>query len=264
MMRTTARQAFWHAIIANRHPGRFRLGVDGEQRPVYMSPNDRARGLYIIGHPGQGKTTLIQNLILQDMGSGNGLIFLTSEEETFIERVLPFIPQERYSDVVYINPRDTERPIAFNPLHVTEEESFEQKRSQTTTILRRLFAEASAAPAPRTDVILSHAISTLMQIPASTLDDIEKLTNPYDAGFRQWAAGQVRDERDREFWINPSMYPRFPKDSHLPLMVRLSPLLRSRSVRAILCTPRHSFSLRSAMDSGKLVLVNLAAGILGA
>jgi hypothetical protein len=263
-MRRTPKQAFWDAIIAHTYPERFRLGVDSAHEPVYMSPKDRARGLYIIGHPGQGKTTLVQNLILQDMAAGNGLIFLTSEEETFTERLLPFIPRERLADVVYINPRDTERPVAFNPLHVNADENFEHKRSQTITILRRLFAETSATPAPRIDMILSHAVSTLMQIPGSTLEDIPKLVDPYDLKYRQWAVERIRDQRDREFWTNASMYPRFPKDSHLPLLVRLNPLLRSSSVRAILCTPGHSFSLRAAMDSGKLVLVNLADGILGA
>ncbi|MFM7232838.1 MAG: hypothetical protein ACKO3S_12770 [bacterium] len=229
-----------------------------------MTPQDRARGLYIIGHPGQGKTTLVQNMIIQDMNEGNGLIFLTSEEETFTERILPFVPDHRIADVVYINPRDTQRPVVFNPLHVNSDESFEQKRSQTITILRRLFAEASATPAPRTEMILSHAVSTLMQIPGSTLEDIPKLVNPYDATFRKWAVERIRDERDRAFWTEPSMYARFPKDSHLPLFVRLNPLLRTSSVRAILNTPGHSFNLRTAMDSGKIVLVNLADGILGA
>lgn len=263
-MRRTPQQAFWDAIISHSSPGQFRLGIDASHRPVFMREEERARGLYIIGHPGQGKTTLIQNMILQDMEEGNGLIFLTSEEETFTERLLPFIPRHRLADVVYINPRDTSRPVSFNPLHVNRDENFEQKRSQTITILKRLFAEASSNPAPRTEVILSHAVSTLMQIPNSTLEDIPKLVNPYDPSFRKWAVEQIRDERDRTFWTDPSQYARFPKDSHLPLFVRLGPLLDTSSVRSILCTPGHSFNLRQAMDSGKIVLANLADGILGA
>lgn len=263
-MHRSPQQAFWDAILAHTSRGQFRLGVDQAHRPVAMRLQERARGLYIIGHPGQGKTTLIQNLMLQDMAEGNGLIFLTSEEETFTERLLPFVPAHRIKDVVYINPRDTARPVAFNPLHVNPDESFEQKRSQTITILRRLFAEASSSPAPRLDMILSHAVSTLMQIPDRTLEDIPKLINPYDPSFRKWVVERIRDERDRAFWTDPSMYPRFPKDSHLPLLIRLNPLLRSSSVRAILCTPGHSFNVRQAMDSGKIVLANLADGILGA
>jgi hypothetical protein len=258
-------QVFWDAVIAHREGGsRYRLGLDEQHEPVYMSRGDRARGLYIIGHPGQGKTTLVQHLILQDMAAGNGLIFLTTEEETFTERILPFVPESRIRDVVYLNPRDTERPIAFNPLHVNPGESFEQKRSQTTTILRRIFAEASSGPAPRADMILSHAVSTLMQIPGSTLEDVAKLINPYEPSFRHWAVTQIADEGDQAFWSDPSLYARFPKDAHLPLTVRLDPLLHSSSVRALLCTPRHSFNLRQSMDAGKIVLVNLADGILGA
>lgn len=251
---------YWRGL-AGELMGDLALGEAPDGRPVRMSATRRYRGTYIIGQPGTGKTTLIGSLILQDLLAGHGLALITPERETVDDHILPLIPVERWKDVVYINPADTERPVPFNPLHVSKSESLDLKADETMTILQRLFGDQAGTSTPRMDTILRHCIHTLMQIPDSTLLDIEKLLDREDPSFRTWAVSRVPDERDRSFWSKT--YPHYPKDAHHAVTNRLDRFLQPLAIRSLLCSPGPSFDLRRAMDSGKILLFVISDGALG-
>jgi DNA helicase HerA-like ATPase len=48
----------------------------GEDQPVELPPPDRRRHVYLIWQTGTGKTTLLRNLILQDIHEGRGVGFI--------------------------------------------------------------------------------------------------------------------------------------------------------------------------------------------
>ena len=78
----------------------------------------RDRHVYMIGRSGSGKTNLIRSMILQDAYYGRGVGVLAPERELLTDEILPYIPDNRIDDVVYIDPADTSAPIAFNPLYL--------------------------------------------------------------------------------------------------------------------------------------------------
>ena len=80
-----------------------------------IKPDDRRRHVYIIGKTGMGKTTMIENMIVQDIQHGHGVAFVDPHGDS-IEKVLNYIPSSRINDVIYFNPSDLDFPIAFNPL----------------------------------------------------------------------------------------------------------------------------------------------------
>src|SRR5437660_3814990 len=82
---------------------------------VMLDPEERRRHLYIVGQTGTGKSTLLLNLIKQDIAAGEGFALLDPHGD-LAEAVLPHIPRDRTNRFVYINPADIERPIGFNPL----------------------------------------------------------------------------------------------------------------------------------------------------
>jgi Helicase HerA, central domain len=82
---------------------------------VMLASDERRRHLYIIGQTGTGKSTLLLNLIAQDLAAGEGLALLDPHGD-LAEAVLLHVPRDRTNDLVYINPADIERPIGFNPL----------------------------------------------------------------------------------------------------------------------------------------------------
>src|SRR6202051_3369116 len=96
-------------------PQELCLGARISGDPVMLDPEERRRHLYVVGQTGTGKSTLLLNLIAQDLAAGAGLALLDAHGD-LAEAVLMHVPKDRANDLVYINPADAERPIGFNPL----------------------------------------------------------------------------------------------------------------------------------------------------
>jgi hypothetical protein len=266
---------YWEKLAGRRQPSsdpdphRLRLGVEvhttvnveasgtstlSTRRPVCMTPEQRDRGLYIIGLPGKGKTTLIQNAIVQDLAAGHGLAFISPEEETFTEQILPLIPKKRIDDVVYVNPLDTERPVPLNPLHLHPGERVDRNVQDFVTVFRRIAGESTDSAAPRMMYILRHAIRTLIEIPKSNLFDVEDLLDRDNPDFRNWAVQQLADDRLRYFWTK--RYPSLAKESAHSVWPRIEPFLQE-CVGSMLCTRGESLDFYDLMKSGKVLLFSL-------
>ncbi len=87
----------------------------GRERPVAISANDGLRHLHCLGPTGVGKSTLLLNLISQDMAAGRGVVVVEPKGD-LIADVLARIPSERLADVVVLDPSDEQRPVGLNPL----------------------------------------------------------------------------------------------------------------------------------------------------
>src|SRR5436190_14350997 len=91
------------------------IGAHAMGDDVTLDPEERRRHLYVVGQTGTGKSTLLLNLIRQDLIAGEGLALLDPHGD-LAEAALEHVPRARTNDLVYINPADAERPIGFNPL----------------------------------------------------------------------------------------------------------------------------------------------------
>ena len=181
---------------------------------------------------------------------------LAPEQELLTEEILPYIPEKRIDDVVYVNPADP-HPVSFNPFHLDYGEDIEQKFQDTLSIFKRVMGETGA----RMDAILRHTLYALLERPRTTLLDIGKLLDREDPTLRNEIIRTTDDDETQTFFR--STYPSMPKDAHLPIMNRLSPLIRPRVIRNLLCNPNYSFNFRAAMDEGKIMLFNVSDGVLG-
>jgi DNA helicase HerA-like ATPase len=68
--------------------------VSDEEKLVLLAPEDRAQHLYIVGKTGLGKSTLLRNLIIQDLYAGRGVGLLDPHGDLARE-VLDAIPRGR-------------------------------------------------------------------------------------------------------------------------------------------------------------------------
>jgi hypothetical protein len=96
----------WHIVLGNRDD-------QGHNRLFALFPHDRRHHLYIIGKSGTGKTTLLHNLVMQDICMGHGVGVIDPHGD-LARDILDFIPRNRIEDVVYFNPADMEHPIGIN------------------------------------------------------------------------------------------------------------------------------------------------------
>ncbi len=223
--------------------------------PVKLPDQFRDKHLYLVGKSGSGKTNLLRNLIAQDLAAGEGLAVLAPEQEMLTEEILPFIPDHRVKDVIYVNPADPHCP-GFNPLALDAGEDRDLKVDENLTIFKRTMPELGA----RTEELLRQALYALVGRSGATLLDIERLLDRTDSHFREHIINTCGDPALVHFWRDS--YPVFPKDAHLPITNRLSRFLRPQVMRNVLCRGE-SLNFRAAMDEGRVLLFNLSDGLLG-
>src|SRR6185369_3535118 len=78
-----------------------------------IKAKDRLKHVYVIGKTGMGKSTMLENMAIQDIQNGEGISFIDPHGST-AEKLLDFIPENRIKDVVYFAPFDTDFPLGFN------------------------------------------------------------------------------------------------------------------------------------------------------
>src|SRR5215216_3875845 len=87
-----------------------------EDELIGIRQEDRKNHLLVIGKTNSGKTTMLRNLIVQDIISGRGLCFIDPHGDE-AGRLLDTIPPWRLDQVTYIDPAgEREFPISLNPL----------------------------------------------------------------------------------------------------------------------------------------------------
>lgn len=269
---TSPEKRFWKSILAGTKsptsvpaspPGTISLGLAGESnKPVLLDRDLRTQHTYIIGKSGYGKTTLLRNLIAQDLALGHGMAMLAPDDEFFRDHLLPSIPENRIRDVIYVDPADLDHPVPLNPLHLAPTEEIHEKVDETyRAFLRMVDGQSDAASAHRMERILRASLQTLMAIPGRTLMDMPRLLrrNPEGDKFRTWAVEQLSDELLRNFWTED--YPWFDRTAHQAVMNRLDRLL-TPPVRRMLCTPGACLDFREAMDSRKILLFRVTGKAL--
>jgi hypothetical protein len=240
-------------------PGIFlgqRSAQDGGTVDIKLPYSLRDRHVYMIGRSGSGKTNLIRTMVQQDIFFGCGVGVLAPEAELLTDELLPYMPENRIDDVVYVNPADSAHPISFNPLTLGEGESIDEKVDDFVTIFKRAVGDTGF----RMDQILSETLYALIRRPGATLDDVEKFLSRSNPAFRNEVL-RTADEKTRTFF--EETYPGMDKNAANPVLSRISAFTRRESVRNILCQPGKSFSFRRAMDEGKILFFNLSDGILG-
>src|ERR1043166_6385135 len=102
----------------------------------------------------------------------------------------------------------------------------------------------------------------LLEQPEATLADVVRLF--HDKDFRKEAAERLENREVKRFWQTEfEKYGRHRSEAVTPIENKLGSLLVDPFVSRILTIPRSTFSPRDAMDSGKVLLVNIAKGKLG-
>jgi hypothetical protein len=217
--------------------------------------------MYVIGKTGAGKSTLLQTLILQDIHNNEGLTVIDPHGD-LVETVAASIPEHRRADVVYLNVPDPDQPYGYNPLkHVAPE-----RRSLAASGLLEAFHKlwGEKAWGQRLEYILRNAILAMLDQPKADLTDLLRLLR--DDAYRQQIIETVENEPVKEFWAYeyPKYAARYRAEAIAPIESKVGAFLADPVLRRILTQPEKPLHLRKLMDDGKILLVNLANGKLGA
>jgi len=223
--------------------------------------DDRLRHMYVIGKSGTGKSTLFESMISQDIANGAGVGVLDPHGET-IERVLERIPDNRINDVIYFDPSDTDRPIGLNLLQMEDQS---QKNLMASGLFSAIKQHFDYSWGPRLEYLLNYAILTLLDVPGTTLLGVTRLLD--DPNYQKYILHQVKDPVVIRFW--ETEYKEMKGNQKLvteaiaPIQNKVNRFLASTTIRNILGQKDSTIDLWDAMNSGKIVLMNLSKGKIG-
>ncbi len=230
-----------------------------QQRLFGVKRRDRRQHMYIIGKSGTGKSTLINNIVAQDIANGEGLCLVDPHGE-LVEAALKNIPASRMKDVVYFNPADTDFNIGFNILELVDPQYKHLVASGLMGIFTKIWANVWSA---RMEYILNNTVLALLDTPGSTLLGIPKML--VDKEYRAKIVANITDPVVRAFWVSEYELwePKFRNEAIAPIQNKVGQFLSSAVVRNIVGQPKNTIDVFEIMNSGKILLVNLSKGRMG-
>jgi hypothetical protein len=235
----------------------------GQERNIYMSEQDRMRHMYIIGRTGTGKTELLKSMIIQDMRAGKGLCFLEPHGEG-IEQLMELVPPERAEDVIFFDPSDKERPIGFNLLEVSSYDEMYQVASSIINLMYKLFdPHRTGMVGARFEHAVRNAMLTVAVVPGSTFIEVNRVLT--DQKYVQEILPLVKDPIVRRYWTDQiAQTSDFHKSETLDyISSKFGRFVTNKMIRNIIGQSKSSLNFRDAMDTGKIVFLKLAKGLLG-
>jgi type IV secretory pathway TraG/TraD family ATPase VirD4 len=236
----------------------------GKETPIRYKDTDRLRHMYMLGKTGVGKSTMFQNLCLQDIQNQHGVCFIDPHGES-IAWLLERIPQNRIEDVVLFDPSDTEHSFGLNLLEWTDESEKDFLVAQVIEIFYKLFdPEKSGIIGPQFEHWLRSAALTIMSGPeGGSLIEIPKLF--IDKRFEMAKRKHVKDPLVIDFWSKQMAN---TSDFHKSEMLnyftsKFGHFMNNHLMRNIIGQRNSSFQFDQVLAQEKILLIDLSKGKIG-
>ena len=231
----------------------------GKYIPFGIKAKDRDRHMYVIGKTGMGKSTLLENMTIQDLRNGEGLAFIDPHGGT-VDRLLDYIPEERVKDVVYFAPFDMEHPIAFN---VMEDVGYDKRHLVVSGLMatfKKIWEDAWSA---RMEYILTNTLLALLEYPDATLLGVNRMYT--DKEYRKKVVENVKDPVVKDFWTKEyAIYTdRYTQEATPAIQNKVGQFTGNPLIRNIIGQSKSSFDIRTMMDEKKILIINLSKGLVG-
>ncbi|MFZ2621033.1 MAG: type IV secretion system DNA-binding domain-containing protein [Minisyncoccia bacterium] len=224
-----------------------------------IKAKDRLKHVYVIGKTGMGKSTLLENMAIQDIQNGNGIAFVDPHGGT-AERLLDYIPESRIKDVLYFAPFDLEYPISFNIMEDIGADKRHLVVNGLMSTFEKIWVDAWSA---RMAYILNNTLLALLEYPGSTLLGVNRMLS--DKVFRNKVVDNITDPSVRSFWVDEfaKYTERFAAEATPAIQNKVGQFTSNPLVRNIIGQAKSSFDIREIMDKKKILIINLSKGRVG-
>jgi len=269
LRKCNVKRSYVHAAAGLQQEGVLlgRLGDNAGATQVHFSKTDRSRHAYVIGATGTGKSTLLYNMIKQDIENGEGVCLIDPHGDLF-EQVLRAVPKERAEDVVIVDPSDFDRSVGINFLETGDVNKNVQQNfvvNEMIKIFDRLY-DLRTTGGPIFEQYMRNCLLLLMdnEYTEATLTDVSRVFE--DRDFRRYLKQKCKNETVVSFWEKQAESA--GGDASLSnvapyITSKLNQFVNNALLRPIIGQPKSSINFRKIMDSGKILLVNLSKGMLG-
>ncbi len=221
---------------------------------VCYSIEDRLKHVHMIGATGTGKSTLIANLILQDIEHGVGVVLFDPHGD-LVDDILLRIPPDRIPDVVLVDPSDIDYSIGLNILEAHNDVEKEVLASDLVAI----FKKHATSWGDQMNAVVANAILAILEsTQGGSLHDLRRFLIEKD--FRTAFLKTVRDPAILYYWQKE--YPILKTNSIGPILTRLNTFLRPKAIRNMV-VQKEGLDFGHLLSSGKIILLKLSQGLIG-
>lgn len=247
------------AAPATAKGGSIVLGTNvhhGVTVPVSLTSDQRVRHVHVIGASGTGKSSLLFNMIRQDVESGVGLTLLDPHGD-LVDRVLEIIPPKRVADVVLLDPSDEECTVGFNILSAHSDWEKNLLASDLVAVFRR----NSTSWGDQLNSVLQNAILALLESErGGTLLDLRRFL--LEPAFRAQFLKTIRDENILYYWRH-GFAALTGNKSVGSIVTRLDAFLGPKPLRYMVGQKANRLDFGDIMGAGKILLAKLSQGAIG-
>jgi hypothetical protein len=228
----------------------------GDSIPVRLTPEQRVRHTHIIGASGTGKSTLLFNLIQQDIENGEGVAVLDPHGD-LVDRILGIIPAGRINDVVLVDPSDEEYSVGFNILSAHSDLEKNLLASDLVSVFQRL----STSWGDQMGSVLNNAVLAFLEgSRRGTLADLRRFL--IEPTFRADFLKTVQDPALLYYWQKG--FPQLSGNKSIgPALTRLDTFLSPKPIRHMVSQSENRLDFAQITDNGKIFLAKLSQGLLG-
>lgn len=242
------------AIVKNKT---FILGEnthDGEIEEVSIGIDERLKHTHIIGATGTGKSTLITNLVLQDIAQGLGTVVFDPHGD-LVDDILSFIPQNHMKDVVLVDPSDIEYPVGLNIIQAKTDIEKEVLASDLVASFRK----HATSWGDQMNTVLGNCILAILEsTQGGTLHDVRRFL--IEKEYRNKFLKNISDPTVQYYWQRE--FPLLKTNSIGPILTRLDTFLRPKSVRNMLIQ-KEGLDFENLLNANKIILLKLSQGLIG-
>ena len=242
---------------------------NGLKVPVGLDFESRFRHMWIGGQTGTGKSTIMENMIINDIHNGAGLLLIDPHGESTIN-IIDRCSTER-KDIYCLNVADILYPPSINMFEVFSSDPYarEHEKNQICenfiVIFQRVFG--SGAIGPNTEDILRNAAYAVLEKPdgASLLDVYLMLTS--DSYRKKLIPFLDNKPTLKSYWeVNFAQMVsdvRFQQQNLNAPLNKLRRFINDPTLANILCPKKSTVNIKQAMDTSAVLLINLSKGLLG-
>jgi hypothetical protein len=224
---------------------------------VKLGDIERRSGLYVVGRPGMGKSTLLVTIMSADLWHGHGIFFIDPHGDA-IDDLLKLLTLNDRSHALLFDPEDEQYSFGINLLLCKDITSLKERNNTYTriyTVFQKLFENEHGELGVWLQLIMQNIIPVFIENPDYTIAEMPLFLT--DSDFRKHLLGNVKHETTvLDFWQREFQ----PKQAEAAI-TRIRMLLGNSYVRHIVGQPKTTIHFVDFLNQNNIVLFKLSANL---
>lgn len=234
----------------------MKLGTYGPNSSYTFQISDEElfQHLYVIGRTGTGKTTLLRNLIAQDLAAGACVVLIEPHGDLSRDVVLD-IPHGRDDDLIYYQPAHLPVSIGLNLLHGVHKDQRANVAGFLVSTFVTIFGDHAVGD--RSQQLLRNSLIALLEREGETLLSVIRLLR--DEAYQRSVIESIQDPLAKSYWQTEfQLYTDdFRRQITAPILNKLDAFFSYPAIRNSLAQPT-SIDLQRVIAEKQILIINLS------